>query len=39
MSKLRRALGKNLANGLIDDGGSRPRRYRLKVAPENIRFV
>jgi CRISPR-associated protein (TIGR02584 family) len=39
MSKLRRALGKSLADKLIDDGGKRPKRYRLKIAPENIRFV
>ena len=39
MSKLRRRLGKPLADSLIDDGGGRPKRYQLNVAPENIRFV
>jgi hypothetical protein len=32
-------LGNPLADSLIDDGGKCPKRYRLKIAPENIRFV
>jgi CRISPR-associated protein (TIGR02584 family) len=39
MSKLRTQLGNPLADSLIDDGGKCPKRYRLKIAPENIRFV
>jgi CRISPR-associated protein (TIGR02584 family) len=43
LSKLQRSLKKRLgvaaAPYLIDNGGRRPRRYRLRVAPENIRFV
>jgi CRISPR-associated protein (TIGR02584 family) len=37
---LERHLGKQAAAPyLIDDDDGRPRRYRLKLAPENIRFV
>ncbi|MDR0737162.1 MAG: hypothetical protein LBF51_10140, partial [Zoogloeaceae bacterium] len=43
LSKLQRALRKRLgvaaAPYLIDNGERRPRRYRLRIAPENIRFV
>jgi hypothetical protein len=38
MSKLRHALGKPLADSLID-GGGRPRRYSLRITPENITFI
>ncbi|MDR1367653.1 MAG: TIGR02584 family CRISPR-associated protein [Candidatus Accumulibacter sp.] len=43
LSKLRRLLknriGAMVVPYIIDDGGCRPRRYQLKIAPENIRFV
>jgi CRISPR-associated protein (TIGR02584 family) len=43
LSKLHRLLknrmGAMVVPYIIDDGGCRPRRYQLKIAPENIRFV
>ncbi len=36
--RLRRALGKAATPYLIDDGGSRPRRYRLTLPREAVRF-
>jgi len=39
MSKLRRALGKPLADRLIDDGGRRPKRYRLRLDSKCITIV
>ena len=36
---LKRALGTAAAPYLIDDGGSRPRRYRLALPPEVVRFA
>lgn len=43
LSKLRKLLKKSLgpaaAPYLIDDGGTRPRRYRLILEPETIRFA
>jgi CRISPR-associated protein (TIGR02584 family) len=43
LSKLRRLLknriGAMVAPYIIDDGGCRPRRFKLKLPPENIRFV
>ena len=42
LSKLRRALKHELGPAvtpyLVDDGGSRPRRYRLAIQPGHIRF-
>lgn len=42
LSKLRKLLKRSLGPAalpyLIDDGGTRPRRYRLTLAPEAIRF-
>jgi CRISPR-associated protein (TIGR02584 family) len=37
-SELRRRLGPAATRYLIDDGGARPRRYRLAIAAESIRF-
>ena len=37
-SELRRRLGPAATPYLIDDGGTRPRRYRLAIQPESIRF-
>jgi CRISPR-associated protein (TIGR02584 family) len=43
LSKLHRLLknrmGAMVTPYIIDDGDCRPRRYRLKIVPENIRFV
>lgn len=43
LSRLRRLLRQKLGVAatpyLIDDGGSRPRRYRLPLAPEAVRFA
>ncbi len=36
--RLRRALGKAADPYLIDDGGTRPGRYRLALPPEAVRF-
>lgn len=36
---LRRELGAAAAPYLIDDGGSRPHRYRLALPPEQVRFT
>jgi hypothetical protein len=36
---LRDALGSAAAPYLIDDGGRRPHRYQLALAPEQIRFA
>jgi hypothetical protein len=41
LSKLRRALRRNAgadAARLMDDGGCRPRRYRLALPREAVRF-
>lgn len=38
-SKLKRALGPASKPYLVDDGGTRPRRYRLALTPEAIRFA
>lgn len=42
LSKLRKLLKRSLGPAalpyLVDDGGTRPRRYRLTLAPEAIRF-
>jgi hypothetical protein len=41
LSKLRRALRRNAgidAARIIDDGACRPRRYRLALPPEAVRF-
>ena len=37
--QLKQAIGPAAAPYLIDDGGSRPRRYRLALAPEAVRFA
>ena len=36
---LRRGLGTTAERYLIDDGGTRPGKYRLKLAPEHIRII
>lgn len=36
--RLKKALGAAAAPYLIDDGGTRPRRYQLALTPESIRF-
>jgi CRISPR-associated protein (TIGR02584 family) len=42
LSRLRKTLKQRLGPAalpyVIDDGGVRPRRYRLKLAPESVRF-
>ena len=37
--RLKAALGPAASHYRIDDGGTRPRKYRLALSPESVRFV